>query len=402
MATRYLILRSNVDRQRGDVTTESTGRSRGTRQQADADLSVETYDGHETDVGKLREDPKNHAVLDADIVLSLVKPKSIKAADTAALKLAGGLRFAPGIIAVNAHTSPFTGQGVTVAVLDTGIDAGHPAFAGKTLVTKNFTTESAENDVNDLNGHGTHCAGTICGAPVGDIRVGVAPGVAKLCVGKVLAAAGGTAEMMISGMIWAVREQKAAVVSMSLGYDLPGNTERLVERGLSVTQASNLVLRQHADLLRTLATLQPFLRSQSSNVVFVAATGNESERPGLVLDAGLPAAQLFAVGAVGATPAGDRWAIAPFSNGRAEVVAPGVDVVSAAPGGGWATMSGTSMATPHAAGVAALWVERARTEGLLALPDWVSSAIKSNAVRKPLADVDVNAIGAGMIQAPQS
>jgi len=363
---------------------------------------VHTVDGREMDAGKLREDPKNRAVLDADITLSLIKPKLIAASDATMLKVAGALRMAPGLLAVGAHTTPFTGQGVTVAVLDTGIDASHPAFVGKTLITKNFTKEGAESDVTDRDGHGTHCAGTVCGAPVADVRVGVAPGVTQLCVGKVLGVNGGSAEMMINGMIWAVVEKKATIVSMSLGFDLPGNTERLVQRGLSVTEASSVVLRQHADLLATVSTLRAFLRTQSPNVLFVAASGNESERPRLVLDASLPAAELFPVGAVGATAAGDKWTVAPFSNGRVEVVAPGVDVVSAARGGGWATMSGTSMATPCVAGVAALWLEKTRNEGLLAVPGSIVSSIKANATRQPLIENDPSAVGAGMVQAPQS
>jgi subtilisin family serine protease len=237
---------------------------------------------------------------------------------------------------------------------------------------------------------------------VSDVRVGVAPGVTKLCVGKVLGPQGGTTEMMLKGMLWAVMEQKASVVSMSLGFDLPGNTKRLTDRGLSVEQASNVILRQHADLIASVSTLYTFLKSQSPNLMVVAASGNESERPALVLDASLPAAQLFAVGAVGATAAGDKWSVAPFSNGRALLVAPGVDVASAAVGGGWTSMSGTSMATPHVAGVAALWVEKARTEGTLAIPGSIEASMKAFATRTPLTDADIGAIGAGMVQAPQS
>jgi subtilisin family serine protease len=159
-------------------------------------------------------------------------------------------------------------------------------------------------------------------------------------------------------------------------------------------------MRQQSDIIKGVSTLRAFLESQSPSVVFVAATGNESERPKFVLDASLPAAELFSVGAVGLT--GGKWDIAPFSNGRAQVVAPGMDVFSAAPGGGWAVMSGTSMATPHVAGVAALWTEKLRNDGSIIVPDAVRSAIKANAAKQSLLTTDFNAIGAGLVQAPQS
>lgn len=402
MATRYLILRSTAASRGANARRSSRAFAAGDEGPSEVELSLDTVEGHETDAGALREDPSNEVVLDADIVLSLVTPQAAATADTAGFKTVGAQRLSPGLLAVGAHTTPFTGQGVTVAVLDTGIDKNHPAFAGKQLAVRNFTGEGDANDVSDRDGHGTHCAGTICGAPVGDVRIGVAPGVTKLCVGKVLGARGATAEMMLKGMLWAVMDERATIVSMSLGYDLPGNTKRLVQRGLSVTQAANAVLRQQADLIASVSKLRAFLESQSANVVFVAASGNESDRPGVVLDAGLPAAELFAVGAVGATDVGDKWKVAPFSNGRVQVVAPGVDVVSAAVGGGYRSMDGTSMATPHAAGVAALWFEKARNEGSLAIPETVRTQLKALATRRPIVDSDLSAVGAGMVQSPQS
>jgi subtilisin family serine protease len=361
------------------------------------------FSGHEYDAGSLRADPKNPAVMDADVIFSLIQPKERDVSDTTTLKMAGALRMPEGLLAVNAHTCPFTGQGVTVAVLDTGVDATHPAFKGKQLAMRDFTGEGATaEDVSDRDGHGTHCAGTICGAIVGDVRVGVAPGVTKLCVGKVLGANGGSLEMLLKGMLWAVVDEKASVVSMSLGYDLPGNVKRLIDKlGMDAALATQQALRQQSDIIKGLVTLRSFLEWQSSNVVFVAATGNESNRPTFVLDASLPAAELFSVGAVGvAGKVPNKWEVAPFSNGRAQIVAPGVDVVSAAVGGGWAIMSGTSMATPHVAGVAALWVEKLRGAGALNVPDTVRSKLKSSAVRQPLVDTDVNDIGVGMVQAP--
>jgi hypothetical protein len=128
----------------------------------------------------------------------------------------------------------------------------------------------------------------------------------KLCVGKVLGSLGGTLEMLLRGLCWAVLEQKASVVSMSLGYDLAGNTKRMIAKGVDPALAAQAAMRLQSDLIKGISTLRAFLESQSPNVVFVAATGNESERPSFVLDAGLPAAEFF------------RWAPSgqPVKNGR--------------------------------------------------------------------------------------
>ena len=138
------------------------------------------------------------------------------------------------VAAVGATTTSFTGAGVTVAVLDTGIDAGHEAFAGKAIEQKDFTGEGD----GDRNGHGTHCAGTIFGGKVGQLRIGVAPGIQKALIGKVLDAQGsGSTDQILDGLLWAVRNG-ANVVSMSIGFDFPGMVKRLIdEEGLEVEPA---------------------------------------------------------------------------------------------------------------------------------------------------------------------
>jgi subtilisin family serine protease len=403
MPTKYLVLRTNAPV--GESFAFSSPSSWDVSRGGPTDLAIQTFDGHETDVGDLRADRRNVAVMDAEVTLALIEPRPQAPANIAPLKQVGAVKMPDGLMAVGAHTTPFTGQGVTVAILDTGIDEKHPAFQGKTIAKRDFTGEGVnDQDVRDDVGHGTHCAATICAAPVGDTRVGVAFGVVKLCVGKVLGDKalgnrGGTLEMLLKGLFWAVLDQRASVVSMSLSYDLAGNTKRMIAKGVDPALAASVAMRQQSDIIKGIGTLRAFLESQSPNVVFVAATGNESDRPQFVLDAGLPASELFSVGAVG--PTGNKWDIAPVSNGRAQIVAPGVDVLSAASGGGWAVMSGTSMATPHVAGVAALWTEKLRDQGVLSVPESVRSALKSSAVRQPLLTNDINAIGVGLVQAPQ-
>lgn len=121
-----------------------------------------------------------------------------------------------------------TGEGVGVAVLDTGVDAGHPDFAGRIAATASFVPDQ---DVTDRNGHGTHVASTVAGtgAASGGVEKGVAPG-ASLHIGKVLDNSGsGQDSWVLAGMEWAVRDQHAKIVSMSLGDSPTDGTDPLSE-----------------------------------------------------------------------------------------------------------------------------------------------------------------------------
>ncbi|TDE30985.1 S8 family serine peptidase [Actinomadura sp. 6K520] len=228
----------------------------------------------------------------------------------------------------------YTGKGTKVAVLDTGVDTRHPDLKGRIAEERNF---SESPGTEDRVGHGTHVAATIAGtgAAAAGERRGVAPD-AELLSGKVLDDEGyGTDSGVIAGMEWAA--SRADVVNMSLGGYPTDGTDPL-------SVALNTLTAEHGTL-------------------FVVAAGND----GVIQSVGSPgtAEAALTVGAVDA-----RDALAEFSSrgpvGRAakpEIVAPGVEIVAArAAGTGLGTpvdanytrMSGTSMATPHVAGAAAL------------------------------------------------
>ena len=128
------------------------------------------------DLTDLRREPGVQLVAPV-IPTQLVRPTAV---EEAAAPTESG--FTWGVIATGAAQSRFTGKGVTVAVLDTGIDAEHPAFQGVQLVQQDFTGEGNL----DGQGHGTHVAGTIFGRPIDGLRFSVAPGVERALIGKVL------------------------------------------------------------------------------------------------------------------------------------------------------------------------------------------------------------------------
>jgi subtilisin family serine protease len=307
-----------------------------------------------------------------------------------------------GVNAVGAVTSPFSGDGVVVSVLDTGIDPNHPAFAGVALIQKNFTTAGP----NDEHGHGTHCAGTIFGRDVGGTRIGVAPGVKKALIGKVLGPGGGSSDQIADAINWAI-ENGAHVISMSLGIDFPGFVKILENNGFPTEAAVTQALegyRANVMLFEKLASLIKARGLFGQTTLVVAAAGNESRRnatPPYEIAVAPPAVAdgVISVAALGESAAG--LTVAPFSNTFANVSGPGVGVVSAKLGGGLVGMSGTSMATPHVAGVAALWAEKIMKAGPLTGVEWMARLIGS-ATRSGLASsFDPADIGAGLVRAPQ-
>jgi subtilisin len=274
--------------------------------------------------------------------------------------------------ATRSLSSPFSGRGVGVAILDSGLDLRHPDFAERAIVSQSFVTGFG---VEDGNGHGTHSAGVACGPR----STGVSPGygvawAADLYIARVLDDdACGVDGDVLAGIDWAMR-QGCAVIELSLG------TPVLAGEG-------------HSQLYEEIAR-----RALCAGSLLVAPAGNHSSRPDRLAPVQHPAhcPSILAVGAVD-----EDLAVAPFSNatlpggGQVGLVAPGDCVATAAPRPTLhRSVSGTSVAAPCVAGVAALWAQAqpaARGEALRDL-------LLRTCLRLPAAAQDM---GAGLVQAPQ-
>jgi len=310
-----------------------------------------------------------------------------------------------GIKAVRADVSPFTGAGIIPAVLDTGIAKDHPAFAGVEIVGRNFT-DGEENDVTDVEGHGTHCAGTIFGRGVNGTRIGVAPGITKALIGKVLGENGGSSDVLARAITWAM-ENGANVISMSIGIDFPGLVHDLEGDAYPTELATSIALegyRKNVMLFESLVRLATARGGVNAPpCIIVAAAGNESRRdedPKFEIAVSPPAVSEGVVSVAALGPSAAGFEVASFSNTGALVSGPGVGVLSANKDGGLVAMSGTSMATPHVAGVAALWAEKLTKNAQFRTPLFSTKVLGSATEDGLAAGFAPGNVGGGIVIAP--
>lgn len=262
-----------------------------------------------------------------------------------------------GLAACRVPPSTRSGLGIRVAVLDTGFDLGHPDFAGRAIAGQTFVGQP----VQDLHSHGTHCIGTACGprAPAGSTpRYGVGFGT-RIFIGKVLTNSGfSVGNSVIAGMNWAIANN-CHVISMSLG-------------GQSPVQAAYTAAGQAA---------------LTRGLLIVAAAGNSGPGP---TQAPANSPTIMAVASLDPNLAPSSFSC----RGKIEIAAPGRDVFSSIPRPTrYGVKSGTSMATPHVAGCAALWAQTSPALRGIAL--WNRLLATARPLPHP-----VTRVGRGLVQAP--
>ncbi|MBB5045776.1 subtilisin family serine protease [Rhodopseudomonas rhenobacensis] len=307
------------------------------------------------------------------VVTSAEAPATLSLVSTSPAPFADNDQFTWGLQAIGADKSAYTGRGIRIAVLDTGLDLEHPDFKGRAIVSQSFVG----GDAMDVHGHGTHTAGTIAGPKQSSIgrRYGVAPDV-ELYVGKVLSDNGSGREGdILNGMNWAI-ESKCAAISMSLG------------RGVRPGEKPDVLYEEVG------------AAALAEGCLIIAAAGNDSARDfGLIAPVNAPGNSTTVMAVAALDP---KMRVAPFScgsinpdGGHVDIAAPGVAVYSTAPRPQLSRiLQGTSMACPHVAGLAALFAQS--DSSLRGQKLWDALVQKARSLGNE------SDLGAGLAQAPDA
>ena len=275
-------------------------------------------------------------------------------------------QFTWGLQATRVNVSAATGSGLRVAVLDTGFDLRHPDFVGRQIISATFVGQP----VQDLHGHGTHCIGTALGDRMraGGVRRYGCARQGVILVGKVLSNAGSGADGgILAGINWAIRNG-ARVISMSLGAPVAVGAPPSVayeNAGRAALSAGSLIIAAAGN-----GGVVPVSRpANSPSIMAVAAVDQNLRRASF--------------SCIGINPNG----------GEVNIAGPGVGVFSSTKmPTRYAIFNGTSMATPHVAGIAALWSQRTGARGTALWQRLISTARN---IGQPIQHV-----GRGLVQSP--
>lgn len=310
----------------------------------------------------------------------------------------------------------YTGDGVIVAVIDSGVNYNHVDVAdhlwdgGAEFPNHGYNTYENNNDPMDKFGHGSHCAGTICGDGTSGTKTGIAPNARLMCVKSVSDEGTGTANNINEGMEWAI-EHNADVLSMSLGVQVPSPSEKtMLRRSCETALELGIVAAVAAGNYG--APDQQWVKPIPNNII----TPGSCPPPWLHPDQEANAGGLSCVISVGSVDYDDKpaetssegpvtWQDTDFNDYpyddthigliRPDICAPGVSIVSLdySNNNGHATMSGTSMATPCVAGIISLMLEKDPNLS----PADICRILETTSVK--LTDKKSNKTGTGLVDA---
>jgi len=283
-----------------------------------------------------------------------------------------------GLKAIGLENAQYSGKGIDICILDTGLQLSHPDFSSREIEGKSFI--DGEDWNRDPNGHGTHCAGVAAGNIRSDIgkRYGIAKD-SNLKIAKVLSDSGrGTTSSVIDAIDWAITKN-FRILSLSLAAPVKLNDSPSV-------------------LFETIGE-----RALENNCLIIAAAGNDSNRPQIPQPVSMPAnsKSIMAVAAIDGQMKVARFSNAglnPSTGGNVNVCAPGVDIISAYPKNSknksnfYYAMSGTSMAAPHVTGLAALYMEQFPDKSAKEIWELIEKRAR------PIEGIKYRDIGNGLIQ----